>query len=367
MMRPKLRAIILAAAALPLLAAGCNGASAKATLPAAQGETKATLGVRVASPQTKLDSQLVRATGRLEARNEALVGPMVSGSISELLVEVGDRVKKGQPLARLDAGNVVIAVEQARAAQAVAKAGLDVSAQELERARKLRASGGVSEAGFDRAEAAHKQAVAGHKQASAAVRAAERALADHTLRAPFDGVVTAKVKNVGEYVSVMPATPVFSLVDVDSLEVVLPVPETVIAAVEPGAIVRGQISPSGQRFEAKVRTVGAVVEPQARTVEVRADLTGERSAQMRPHAIVEVDFAGDSLSGLFISRQALRQDGEARFVWLVEGSVVTRRDVRVEPLTPGVLRVVEGLKGDEQIVVDAGAALSAGTQVRVLQ
>lgn len=363
---PRLRRLLAPAfvlAASAALLSGCDGASAKMQLPTREVDT--TVGVRVATPETTLAAQLVRATGRLEARNEAQVSAKVSGTVSALLVDIGDTVKKGQPLVRLDATQAALAVEQARAAQAVAKAGLDVAEVEFERAKKLRESGGVSQAGFDRAEAAHKQALAGYKQATAALRAGEQALADHTIRAPFDGVVTARHTNVGEFIS--PAMPVFELVDVEDLEVVLPVPETVVAAVQPGAIVRGSLNPSGERFEAEVRTVSRVVNPEGRTVEVRAKLVGDRSPQMRPHAIVDVDFAGESLTGLFIPSQALREQGDERFVWLVEGDQVQRRPVRVEPLTPGVVRVLEGLQGDEQVVTDVGSALAAGMKVQVLR
>src|SRR5690606_33803512 len=140
---------------------------------------------------------------RLVPRHEAQVSAKVAGVISELLVDVGDSVKKGQPMARLDSTTMRINVEQARAAEAVAQAGYENAALEYERAKKLHASGGVAQAGLDRAEAGHAQAKAGLAQARAARRAAEQALADHTIRAPFSGVVTGRLQNVGEFISNM--------------------------------------------------------------------------------------------------------------------------------------------------------------------
>lgn len=359
------RFLLLPLLLLAALLAGCGKADGKASLPT---PSEIALGVRVVEPQSRLDDRMIRVTGRLLPKNESLVSARASGSIAELLVDVGDTVTKGQPMARLDVANVRIALEQATAAEAVAKAGFENSTLELERARKLRASGGVAQAQLDRAEAGHAQATAGLKQATAAKRAAQQALYDHTLRAPFDGRVVARLKNVGEYVSMMPATPIFSVVDVDALEVVLPVPETVIAAVSPGTTVRGMVNPSGQGFSAKVRVVGEVVDPQARTVEVRADLEGERGPQMRPHAIVEVDFVqGESLQGLFLPRQALRGAEEARFVWLVQDGVLVKRPIQAEVLSPGTIRVVSGLEGGERVVSDASGSFAEGMKVRALQ
>lgn len=362
----RISAVLLASSLLVAFASGCAGGAEKASLPAAAAEAK--LGVRVVTPQAKLDGQLVKATGSLAARNEAAVGAKIGGTIRELLVDVGDKVRKDQPLAHLDAANALIAVEQAKAAQAVAQAGLVAATQEWERAQKLAVSGGLAKAGLDRAEAAFKQATAGAKQADAGLQAAQKALADHTLRAPFDGTVTARMMNVGEFVAVMPPSPVFRVVDVDRLEVILPVPETVVATIRPGAKVRGVLNPSGHAFEATVRVVGNVVDPATRTVEVRADLTGERGPEMRPHAIVEVDFSqSEALEGLFLPAQAVSRDGEKKFVWVVENGATARKSIEAEALSPGVVRVTSGLAGTEQVVRDGGAKLADGMQVQVVR
>lgn len=346
----------------------CGQQGSKASLPATN-TSDAKLGVRVIAPKAQLDGQLIRATGRLAARDEAQVSAKIGGSISKLLVDVGDKVKAGQALAQLESAQANISVEQAQAAVAMAQANRDIAALEFERTKKLHASGGIPQAAFDQAEAGSKQAEAALKQANAGLQAARKALADHTLRAPFSGEVTAKLKNVGEYVAMMPPTPVFLLVDAERLEVVLPVPETVIGTVSVGSIVKGIVNPSNQPFEAKVRVVGKVVDPMSRTVEVRADLLGEIRPEMRPHAIVEVDFAeGESISGLFLPSQAIgRDEDNARFVWLVEeGGTVTRRKVEAENLSPGVVRIVSGVGAGDKIVADAASRLADGMQVQVL-
>lgn len=358
--------ILVPAVVAAALLASCAGGGEKASLPA-RDENAASVGVRVVSPSTRLDGNLVTATGRLVARNEAVLAPKASGQIAQLLVDVGDEVKKGDPLVRLDASNAVIAVEQAEAGLAVAEANLAVASQDVERARMLSKSGGVSPAGLEKAEAGFAQAQAGLKQAKAQLRSARTFLADHTLRAPFDGRITARLMNLGEYVTSMPPSPVVALVDESSVEVVLPVPETVIGAVQPGSVVEGVVNPGGRPFQAKVRTVNSVVD-QARTVEVRADLVGERHESMRPNAMVEVRFSsGTDAQGLFLPAAAIRQEAGKRFVYVVSDGTVSRQEIQAEALTPGVVRVLGGIDGSAQVVADGRASLRDGMAVQVLR
>lgn len=348
---------------LAMALGACSSASSKVSLP---DETEdVALGVRVVMPSDRLDEGLVRVVGRIVPKREASVGAKANGTIAELLVDVGDRVKKGQVMARLDAANARIGLEQASAARAMARAGFENAKLELERARKLRETGGVAQAQLDRAEAGFQQAEASLEQATAAEKAARRMLYDHSIRAPFDGVVTARQMTIGEFVAV--AVPVFTLVDTDDLEIVLPVPETVVQAVEPGSEVSGVVNPTGHPFTARVRVVGEVIDAQGRTVDVRADLVGERASPVRPHAMVEVSFAQEQAHGVFLPRQALRGSDAARFVWLVEDGTLVRRDVRAEVLSPGTVRILEGLEGNETIVADTGRSFQEGMKVRPLR
>lgn len=348
------------------LLAGCSASADKAQLPPRSVEG-ANVAVQVIRPTTTLESDRVRATGKLVARHEAILSPKVGGPISKFYVDVGSDVKKGDPLLEIDATAAALGVEQAQAALAVAEAAYEVARQDLERARTLSTTGGVSPAGLEKAEAAYKQTEANVKQARAALRNAQRYLADHTLRAPFDGRITARLKNLGEYVAMAPSTPVLGLVDSDSLEVVLPVPETVVAAVRPGATVRGVVNPTNTPFEAKVRTVSTVVDPTSRTVEVRADLVGERTEAMRPNAIVEVHFSGGTADGIFLPAGSVREEGTERFVWVVEGGKAHRRKVRAETVMPGVVRILEGIDAQTVVVAQPGSILSEGLAVRTIE
>lgn len=351
---------------------GCSKANAsKAELPAgrtAEGGP-ATLGVRATPPLDKLQGDVSRVTGQIRARLEATLSAPATGTIAQLMVDTGDKVKKGAPMMVLDVSNVAIGVDQARAARDMAQAGLDNATTELERTKKLFEGGSAPQAVMDRAQAGHRQAAAGLAQADAAWRSAQEMLRDHTLRAPFDGVVTARMKNIGDTVAMMPPTPIFTITNVDTLEVRLPVPESMAGALTQGMKLNGRVIPGNTPFEATVRTVGAVVDPNSRTVEVLADVTNNKEGPaLRPGSLAELDFSrSEALAGLFLPSQALLKDEKGSYVWVVEDGRLVRRDVQVLPVTPRFAQVRAGLNPQDKVVVESAASLREGTAVSVVQ
>jgi RND family efflux transporter MFP subunit len=357
----------MAAVLAAVVTTGCAKGNDKPALPEQQGP--AALGVKAIAPATELSANVTRVTGSVRSKQEATLSAQATGTLAKMLVKVGDKVKKGQALAVLDTSNVAIGVEQARAVKAAADAALQLATSNLERVRKVAEAGGVAASGLDQAEIGQKQAAAQAAQAGAALRMAEENLRDMTLFAPFEGVITARMKNVGDTVAMMPPTPVFTLVDTTGLEVRAQVPESVVDKVKQGGRTQGTVSPSGMRFEVQVATVGAVVDATNRTVEVLADVVGETASPLRPGALVELDFSGGESDdkGLFLPTQAVSAKGQQGFVWVVQDGTVRKRDVRVERVLPGYVRVLQGLSADERVLADSSLDVKEGTVVRVVQ
>ncbi|AKQ67133.1 Efflux transporter, RND family, MFP subunit [Myxococcus hansupus] len=347
---------------------GCGKASNKPALPEQTGATA--MGVRAITPATELSADVTRVTGQIRSKHEAVLGPLTTGTLAKMNVRVGDKVKKGQVLAALDASNVVISVEQARAVKQAADAALELATSSLERTRKVAESGGVAAAGLDQAVIGQKQAAAQAAQAAAGLRLAEEMLRDHSIIAPFDGVITSRTKNIGDSVAMTPSTPIFTLVDTTGLEVRAQVPESVVDKIRVGGKTHGTVSPSGARFDVQVAVVGAVVDTTNRTVEVLADVVGEPSSALRPGALVELDFSNLSDAddkGLFLPTQAVSARGQEGFVWVVQDGTVRKRDVRVERVLPGYVRILQGLAADERVLADSSLDVKEGTAVRVVQ
>lgn len=204
------------------------------------------------APSSAADAGTVlQATGYVTARRQATVSAQITGTLTEVLIEEGDRVKKGQVLARLEDNALRASLKAGRATAAAAHAGvaqsqaqLDQSLRDADRQEALVARGLVSK---QQAEQSRTQAATYRAQLDTSRRQADAADAqvgvgqvnlDYTVvRAPFDGVITDKAAQVGEIVSPLSAgggftrTGVGTIVDMDSLEIDVDVNEAYIGRV----------------------------------------------------------------------------------------------------------------------------------------
>jgi RND family efflux transporter MFP subunit len=351
---------------LALASAGCQRANAYQQ--PAQRSASAP-AVRVVAPLAKLEHAAAAASGQVRSQREATLSARVGGTIAGVHVEVGDRVAAGQLLVSLDD-------ETARASAALAQASADAAASELrlaelelERQTKLFEGSAAPRAQLERAQATRDAGAARLASAQASLAIARRSVADHQLRAPFAGVITARLKQAGEAVSATPPTALVSIVDAASLEVRLDVAEGAVDGLKRGMGLAGTVSPSGQPFEARVKAIGAAVDPRTRTVEVLLSIAPTRDANpgLRPGALVSVQLAPTgALAGPFVPASAVQSAAEGPFVWVVQDGKLARRGVRGAPHGADLYRVTSGLSGKESVVVSDTASLGDGAAVRAV-
>jgi RND family efflux transporter MFP subunit len=351
----------LVPAVLAAALAACSGRAEKAALPPVGATARA---VRTIRPAATVETGLARATGTIRAREDAVLSAKATGQIVRVRVQIGDRVRAGAPLVEMDATNARIALENARALERLAAARLAEAEREVARSKQVFEGGAMPQSAYDQVQTGRDVAAAQLDQARAALRAAEQQVTDATITAPFAGVITAKYRNAGDTVTLMPVSPIVALTDVDHLEVRLAVPEALEPAIRPGHVVEGVTTPGGQKFQAKVRVKSSVVDPVNRTVEVLADVV--KAEGIRPGTLVVADFGsfGEG-GGTFLPATAVRSDEKASFVFVVANGKAERRDVVVAPVHPGTVEVKQGLAADAEVVVDPGT-LAAGDAVATL-
>jgi len=353
------RSLSLALAAA--LATACSGRTEKATLPPIAAAARS---VRVVRPSGQIETGLARATGTVRAREDAVLSAKATGQIKRIRVEVGDRVKAGAVLAEMDATNAAIALQNARAMERLAAARLAEAEREVARSKVLLEGQGMAQSAFEQVQTGREIAAAQLDQARAAVRAAEQQVQDATITAPFGGVITAKLRNAGDTVTMMPVSPIVAVTDVDHLEVRLTVPEALEPAIRPGQQIEGTTTPGGRRFQAKVRVKSAVVDPVTHTVEVLADVV--RGEGIRPGTLVTADFGrfGEG-GGVFLPATAVQSDGKSSWVFVVQAGKAERREIVVQQVHPGTVVVKQGLAPDAEVILDPGA-LAPGDAVVAL-
>ncbi len=228
----------------------------------------------------------IDVVGTLASRYDAEVKSEYGGTVSEVSVTEWVRVRKGQPLARVDTREGEVALKRAQASVELAKAGsLEAEAaarradREYERALRLKESGLVTQQALDDAatqrEAAAARTAAARAQVTAAgedVRQAETRVSKSVIRAPFDGVVAARLVNVGEVVGEMQKV-VFRVVDNRLLDLTVTVPSADMAAVRVGqALTFATDAVPGRTFTGKVKFINPAVSEADRSVKVIAEV-----------------------------------------------------------------------------------------------
>ncbi|HVW26741.1 MAG TPA: efflux RND transporter periplasmic adaptor subunit [Polyangiaceae bacterium] len=283
-----------------LLLAGCHGESG-AGLPPASGSGAPPPPVvpklsEVASAAPATSAEPAAAwTGTLYARHEAALGPKASGVISQITVDEGDKVKKGQLMFRLDGAQAVIGVSQAKAAVATAKVGLDSAKLDLARATELSMKGSLAPAVYDQAKTTYDHAATALEQARVAQQLAERVASETAVFSPIDGVVTSKQKSVGETVTMVPPTTVLVVQDVAHLELRANLPENALAKLSPGSELRMNARSVGVERTVQVKRINPTLDPRTRTVQVVADVDNA-DGKLKVGMFVEVALAAPTSS-----------------------------------------------------------------------
>jgi HlyD family secretion protein len=284
--------------------------------------------------------------GTIEARRRARLSPGTSGVVTELLVDRGARVKRGDVLLRLDAATQSAELALAQRAQAVAEANqtracvaADRARRELERNRTLAAEGLVSvdvldglDSAFQMASAECDVARAEVLRAQAAVDVARAELDKTALRAPFDAIIAEVPVEVGEWttpsVPLLAAPDVVEAIDPSSIYVSAPMDEVDSARLSPGLPVRVTVdSHPGQSYPGKIVLVAPYVkdlEQQNRTVEIEVELDDrDFAATLLPGTSADVEVVLEVRDDVLrVPAYALQEGG--RVLVLEQGRLVER-------------------------------------------
>jgi RND family efflux transporter MFP subunit len=230
-----------------------------------------------------------RTTGTTFPKQEAQIGAVVGGVLQELVVQEGDRVKKGDVLFRQDARDAVLRSLQAKAALAAAEASLAGLETDYKRGEALIKDKAMGRAQWEQLQAAYASAKAGIESARVQVQMADKMVSDAVVRAPFSGVVTQKLKNEGEMLAMMPPSPVLILQDQSSLDLRFRLPEAALTKVKAGDQIIARFVAIGQEKEATIVRIMPTVDSRTRTVEIVASIPNS-DLSLRPGLLAEVGF-----------------------------------------------------------------------------
>ena len=230
------------------------------------------------------------ATGTLYPKDQAELGPKVTGVIRSIEVDEGDKVKKGQVVFRLDSAQASLVLQQAQTQVVSAKTNLRATELEFERAKELNARGSLPAATLEQIQARHEAAQNAVAQAEVAVAMAKRSLSDTVVTSPINGVVTARNKEPGETASMMPVTVVVVIQDVSVLELRVRLPEGSLKNLTEDSMLHVALPAVGAERDVKVERINPAVDVATRTVEVVAAIDNS-DGSLKPGMLANVTLA----------------------------------------------------------------------------
>ncbi len=359
--------IALWSGALRAPAGGGDAAVAAGTRAVTTAGTPArpALSVTLIGPQREDWPRTLAAQGNIVAWQEAVVGGELSGfRIVEVLINVGDRVRKGQPLARVNAEAVAIDVAQARAMAAEAEAVLAEAKANAARSRDLAARGFLSPQGATQSATAEETAAARLAALRARLQAEEVRLAQTQVLAPDDGTISARTATVGALTQ--PGQDLFRLIRGNRLEWRAEVTAGELDRLAPGmpAVVH---LPNGAEVRGRARTIAPTVDPQTRNAIVYVDLPVAESGPARAGMFARGEFELGRAPALSLPQSAVVQrDGFAYVFRLDAGSRVAQTKIGVGRRVGERIEVTGGLAPEAQVVASGTGFLADGDVVHVV-
>jgi RND family efflux transporter MFP subunit len=284
------------------------------------------------------------------------------GRIAAVLVEPGDRVHKGQVLARLNPLTAQSQVDGANASLDELRAAAATAQAEYARAERARDSFSVEE--FDRRRTGALTAQAKVKLAEAQLSEAQTRWQRTTVVAPSDGIVLTRSAEVGQIASAG-VTVLFHLANRGEIEMRGQVAEQDMPRLKVGQAAQVRLEGVPEPFTGKVWQIGAIIDPVTRQGMVRIALPAA-DQNLRPGAFARADIQAGTSKGVIVPQTAVLSDEQGSYTLIVgAGDRVERRAVKIGGAHSEGLIVSSGLNGDERVVAIAGAFLRAGEQVNV--
>ncbi|MGB6132930.1 MAG: efflux RND transporter periplasmic adaptor subunit [Acidobacteriaceae bacterium] len=353
----------------PVLLLGCShsGNPVPATPPAVRAAV-----VEIVSAQMP---QMIQTTGTVHAKETALISPQIAGHIRQVLVQAGDRVRAGQLLVKLDDAAMQSALEQATAGetaaqkeQMAAQTQASLAAETLARYQMLQEQKSVSPQEFDevkkRSEAAQLQVAAyaaQSEQAKAAVAGARTQLGYMALRAPFAGIVTARMADPGTLAA--PGTPVLRIDRNGSLQVYTAVDESLIGSIHVGMkLPVSVVGIDAANLKGTVVEIVPAADPTSRSFLVKLDLAAVKNLRAGMYATAGI--VGGTKPTILAPQSAVAMRGSLACVYALDAnSVAQLRYVTLGNRQGSQVEILSGVAAGEKLVNDPGDRDLAGVRI----
>ena len=332
--------------------------------------------VKVITVDSGTDAGLVSLPGKTRANQRADLSFKVSGPLVELPVEEGQEVKKGALIGRIDSRDFEADLRNAQGKLAKAKAALKLARSEYDRVQRIQKQdpGAMSASMVEQRREAVDGARSEIKSLKAVVDMSKLQLSYTYLRAPFAGVIAHRY--VDNFQKIQAKQPIVFLQDISAIEILVDVPETLMARVregeEPDVVAKFAVAPD-QTFPLTLKEFSTEADPQTQTYQVVLEMPRPEDINILPGMTATVEGNPESHVGksprIVIPAIAVTQDSEKKpYVWVLDEAEMTVKKtvVRVGELTgsDGIV-ILDGLSGGEKVVTAGVTKLQAGMKVSI--
>jgi RND family efflux transporter MFP subunit len=337
--------------------AGCNDSVAQKAEPERP--------VLVATAHYEAETPERSFVGTIRPRIESDLGFRVAGKVAKRLVEVGQRVEVGQPLATLDEVDLKLQAEQAEAEQRAATGVLAQAAAAETRAKNLRVNGWTTDAQLDQAKAAADEARARLNRAERSVELTRNSLSYATLEADARGVVTATLVEPGQVVAA--GQTAIRVARLAEKEAVVAIPETLVERAKTGTATVTLWSDPNKKYAAKLREISPSADPVTRTYLAKFSLpdAGENVELGMTATLTLADPATERVARLPLSA-LFRQGGDPSLYVVDDKGEVTLRPVKVKSYESNDVVITGGVEEGAKVVALGVQKIDPSQRVRVV-
>ena len=286
--------------------------------------------------------------GTVEEATSVAVSFTNMGTVKQICVSEGQRVRKGQLIAEMDK-------TQAQNTLAMAEASHKQATDVLERMRQLHENKSLADMKWVEVQSKVEQA-------EASLSAAKKMLEDCEIHAPMDGIVGKKWVSAGE--TALPSQPILTILDIKALKVKVSIPEKEISSIKHDTPSLISIEAIGDKtLEGGQIEKGVVADALTHTYDIRIALPNP-DGEILPGMVAKVYLHCDSIQGMYLPVRSIQQSADGKhFVWVVEGGKAHRKDIAMGKTMGDRIQVLSGLTKDDRVITNGYQKVSEGTEV----
>lgn len=332
--------------------------------PAAPDETA--VSVQVATAEAAQSGNMQNFPGNVESNNQASLSTIVMGTVTEVPVSVGQRVREGDVLARVKDDQIRAKKMQLEANMVQAKANLENTEKNLNRIRNLYADESATSKELDDISTMYDIAKANVEALEASMREVNEMLEYTVIRAPFHGIVSRKFVSAGDMAA--PGHPLVAVADPGTLKITANVPARWIGEISEGDSVTVSISAASiDAADAILTAVSNAGDPMSRQYAIEAQITDPNMAErLKTGMFAEISIRMDGEASLYIPKSALVQRGQLSGVYTVsDNNRTVLRWVRTGKSAEETIEILTGLTPGEQYIASMEQPLRQGQLVTI--